>query len=144
MSLEARQELVSRLVFQAPTQKADLLNEELTQTALIALLLEVTSRWHLEITAVRSDHHDDSDLGPHCHAHGYAVDCWPIWAGRPGDYIPSSDPAFLSFLSFAAKQPHLEQIGLAGSAWSAATMAAAGATAFADDGADHIHLGSKD
>lgn len=143
MSAQARQQLVSRLVFQDDSQRADLLDESKTQTNLIALLLAITSRWHLEITAVRSDHHDDSALGENCHANGYAVDCWPVWLGKPGDYIPSSDPAFLSFLKFCAQQPDLYQIGLAGSAQGDATMAAAGPTAFNDDGADHIHLGAK-
>ncbi|HEX3670249.1 MAG TPA: hypothetical protein VHT92_00960 [Candidatus Cybelea sp.] len=145
MSQEARQELVNLLVFQSPVEKGDLLDPNRTQTQLIALLLDLAKGkgWHIEITAVRTDHHDDSALGLHCHANGYAADCWPLASATPGNYLDAGDPRFASFLRDAAASSWLYQIGLAGSAYTAANMAAAGSNAFQDDGADHVHLGAN-
>jgi hypothetical protein len=143
MSLDARKELVSRLVFQNPSQRADLLDPERTQTALIALLLDVTRHWNLEITAVRSDHHDDSALGEHCHAKGWCVDCWPLRTPKAGMYLDADEPQFLDFLRACAAAGHLHQIGLAGSADIPACHSAAGLTSFSDSGPDHIHLSAS-
>ncbi|MGA8574773.1 MAG: hypothetical protein WB609_03680 [Candidatus Cybelea sp.] len=150
MSLQARQGLVSRLFFQDPTvQKADLLREAPardakfhgTQTQLIALLLGLLQKGHqIEITMVQTGHHDD---GPHGHAGGYAVDCWPLASAKAGDYIDASTEAFRTFLSDAAASPWLYQIGLVGDgADSKENFAAAGPTAFQDDGGAHVHLGA--
>lgn len=145
MSQEARQELVSLLVFQSSVEKGDLLDPNRTQTQLIALLLDLAKGkgWHIEITAVRTDHHDDSALGLHCHANGYAADCWPLASATPGNYLDAGDPRFANFLKDAAASSWIYQIGLAGSAYTSANMAAAGSNAFQDDGADHVHLGAN-
>ena len=145
MSIAARQSLCDRLVFQADSQRADLMDSAMTQTQLIALLLDlaVGKRWNLEVTAVRSDHHDDSALGLHCHANGYCADLWPLRSAKPGDYLDAGDVLFQDFLADAAESSWLYQIGLAGSAFTSANMHYAGSTAFEDDGADHVHLGAN-
>ena len=144
MSIQAREKLVVQLVFQRDSQSTDLLDVNLTQTELIALLLDLTNKgWHIEITAVRSDHSDDSALGLHSHANGYCADLWPLASATPGDYLDASSASFRLFLADAADSSWLYQIGLAGSANTPENMAAAGPTAFADDGADHVHLGAN-
>lgn len=145
MSIGARSLLCERLVFQRPTvQQADLMDPERTETGLIALLLMLTEAkgWHLEVTAVRGDHHDDSALGLHCHANGYAIDLWPLVDGTQGNYYDADSPHFADFLRDVASSPWLYQVGLAGTANTETNRAAAGRTVFPDDGADHIHLGS--
>lgn len=145
MSQEARQQLVDLLVFQRDSERGDLLDPNRTQTQLIALLLDLAQHhgWHIEVTAVRRDHHDDSGLGLHCHANGYAADCWPLASANAGDYLDAGDARFRGFLSDAASSAWLYQTGLAGTAYTDANMAAAGARAFQDDGADHVHLGAN-
>ena len=145
MSLEARQGLVDHphTFFQAQSQRDDLLDPNKTQTGLIALLLDLVGKGHIiEFTAVRSDHHDDSGLGLHCHAYGYAADCWPLASATAGDYLDAGDARFQAFLKDAAASSWLYQIGLAGSAAIQVNFAAAGRSAFDDDGADHVHLGA--
>lgn len=151
MSMQARDALVNgpNTKFQRNTQRTDLLNPNLTQTDLIALLLALVAKGHIILfTAVRTDHHDDSGLGrpPEyvgTHAHGWAADVWPLNSPDPTDYIDAGDPRFAQFLEDAAASPWLHQIGLAGTADTPANRAAAGATVFSDDGADHVHLGSQ-
>jgi hypothetical protein len=144
MSIAARVALCEKLVFQRPSQRTDLETVGVTQTQLIALLLDLTGKGHhIEITAVKSDHSDDGILGEHSHYNGYCVDCWPLASATPGDYLDASDSRFQKFLRDAAASAWLYQIGLAGSAWTDANAAAAGPTAFHDDGADHVHLGAQ-
>jgi hypothetical protein len=152
MTSPTREELVAKLVFQDASQKADLLDDSVTKTQLIGLLLELTVRgFHIEITAVKSDHHDDSYLGEHCHFNGYCADCWPLNSPTPGDYMDASSPEFRKFLEAAAASSYRFQIGLAGDgpndptnyADSPANMAAAGSSAFHDDGGPHVHLGAN-
>lgn len=150
MSQEARDKLVGALVFQKASQKSDLDSTALTHTELIALLtyLVFDRGWPIEITAVRTDHHDDSGLSwpPEyvgSHAHGWAVDCWPLNTLVAGDYVDASNARFQRFLDDCRVAPYLDQIGLAGTAWSTENANCAGPTAFHDDGADHIHLGSQ-
>lgn len=152
MSQEQRDALVASgaLFFQDGTQSTDLQNVDFTQTELIAALcfLVFERGWPIEITAVRSDHHDDSDLsaGPDfigTHAHGWAVDCWPLNTRKAGDYIDATVGRFQRFLADVAESPFLYQIGLAGSSWTGTNQIAAGATVFQDDGADHVHIGVK-
>ena len=52
--------------------------------------------------------------------------------------------AFQAFLRDLSEFDYLHQIGLAGSAWTDANAAAAGATCFHDEGADHIHVGARE
>jgi hypothetical protein len=145
MSQETRDNLVAKLVFQKASQRSDLLDDDLTQTYLIGLLDYLAQKgWNMEITAVRTDHSDDSHLGFHCHAHGFCADLWPLASDTPGDYLDASDPRFQQFLTDAAGAPFLYQIGLAGTADTLANRKAAGPTVFSDGGADHLHLGSQE
>lgn len=140
MSQAARDALVQKLVFQRDSQRADLLSSNRTNSTLVALLGELVAKGHvLEITAVRSDHHDD---GPRGHAGGRAADCWPLATSKPGDYLDAGDPRFRALLSDAAASRWIFQIGLAGAADSHANRIAAGTTCFEDAGGDHVHLGS--
>lgn len=146
MSYEARAALVrsKNTVFQADSQRADLLDQSKTQTQLIALLLELVNKGHIiEFTAIKSDHHDDSGLGRHCHYYGFAADCWPLHSTEPGDYIDATDPKFAAFLADVRQSVWLHNIGLAGSADIACNQSAAGPTCFSDGGADHIHLAAN-
>ncbi len=144
MSLQARESLAAQLIYQDSTQKSDLLNESLTQTGLIALLLELLGKgFHLEITAVRTDHSNDAYLGLHSHANGYCVDCWPLNSETAGDYMDQNDPKFQAFLSAAAQSVWCYQIGLGGAAQTDANYAAIGEKGFTDNGADHVHLGAE-
>ncbi|GEM_PF-3489397 len=151
MSIQARDQLVNgpATVFQRNTQRIDLLNPDLTQTQLIALLTELAAKGHIILfTAVRTDHHDDSGLGRApafigTHAHGWAADVWILNSTNPTDFIDASDKRFQQFLADAAASPWLHQIGLAGSADVPANRSAAGDTVFSDDGGDHVHLGAQ-
>lgn len=143
MSIQAREQLVAASFFQRDSERTDLLDPNMTNTGLIALLLDVVNAGHiLEFTAVRSDHSDDSGLGFHCHAHGFCADLWPLNSPEAGDYMDATSPYFAAFLRDVAKSTWLYQIGLAGSAYTTANVAAAGPTVFHDDGADHVHLGA--
>lgn len=147
MSVEAREQLVNsgHLFFQDDSQKSDLLDPDLTQTGLIALLSDLVFRFghHLEITAVRKDHHDDHALGVHCHFDGYAVDLWPLNSATAGDYMDAGSDAFKAFLEHGAESDWLYQVGLAGSADTPRNRYFAGRTAFEDDGGDHVHFGAS-
>ncbi|GAC1546179.1 MAG: hypothetical protein NVS2B17_29230 [Candidatus Velthaea sp.] len=147
MNAAARVALVRHpnTIFQLDSQRKDLLNANLTQDALIALLTDlcITRRYAIEITAVRSDHHDDSDLGEHCHARGWCVDLWPLRSPKAGDYMDETTHDFRQFLRDVAASPHLYQIGLAGAADNLACRIAAGSSCYRDDGGDHIHLGAR-
>lgn len=142
MSLEARQSLCTKLVFQdehngtaQPTQRADIMDPATTSTNLIALLIDCVKYSAIEITAVRSDHHDD---GPHGHAGGFAADGWYI-VGLPGTFIDNVSVG----CEQAVKSPWCRQLGLAGEAWSDAPRSLQdNAKVFEDSGADHVHFGS--
>lgn len=144
MSQQARDALVKKLVFQKDSQRSDLETIGVTQTNLIALLTDLTDRgWHIEITAVKTDHHDDSALGLHSHFNGYCVDCWPLASATPGDYLDADSQEFADFLADADDSAYHYQTGLAGSANTAANQEAAGPSWFPDTGGDHVHLGAK-
>jgi hypothetical protein len=145
MSLEARQALVDspQTFFQADSQRSDLLNPNLTQTVLIALLGELVAKgWNLEFTAIKSDHHDDSALGEHCHFNGYCADLWPLASQTAGDYLAATDSRFAQFLRDVADAAYLYEVGLADTAWTIPNSSAAGDKVFHDSGADHVHLGA--
>ncbi len=146
MSAQARKALVSHpgLVFQRSSQRDDLLDPNKTQTELIALLLELLSHGHsIELTAVRSDHHDDHCLGRHSHSNGFAADGWFLATHEPGDYLDARNPQFEEGIECVAHSAWREQIGLAGSADIPVNQRAAGSAYFPDQGADHIHLSAK-
>lgn len=144
MSIQARQELVNKLMFQDESQKDDLLNPEVTQTDLIQLLTDLVNKGHhIVITAVKSDHHDDSNLGEHCHFNGWCVDCWANASQNPTDYLAVDDPRLLAFIKDAGLDTDTYQIGETPDAYTARMIAAANGKVFEDDGGSHIHLGSK-
>ena len=145
MSQEARTALVAspNTIFQDDTQRADLDDDQVTQTGLIALLTELVGKGHiLEFTAIKTDHHDDSNLGLHCHFNGYCADLWPLASATAGDYLDAGDPRFQAFLKDVDDSIWTYQIGLAGTAWTSANAVAAGDAVFHDDGADHVHIGA--
>lgn len=134
-----------KTVFQRDSQRADLLDPDLTQDALIALLcgLALERGYWILFTAIRTDHGDDSALGFHCHAHGFCADVWPLHSANPTDYVDAGEPLFVQFLHDAARSAYIHQIGLAGSSYTVANIAACRGRAFHDDGADHVHLGAQ-
>lgn len=146
MSQEARAALVAspHTFFQNDTQRADLDDIHVTQTGLIALLTEIVGKGHiLEFTAIKTDHHDDSNLGEHCHFNGYCADLWPLASETASDYMDAGDPRFQAFLKDVDASQWTYQIGLAGSAWTSANAVAAGDSVFHDGGFDHVHLSAK-
>jgi hypothetical protein len=142
MSMEVREELVSKLIFQDEDSKSDLLNPQLTDTELINVLMELLDEGHrIEITAVRTDHHPDGYLGVHSHQVGRAVDCWPLNSLTAGDYADENGMTFSLFLSDLRKDPLVAQVGLGGSAFTVGNMKVLGPLGFQDNGADHVHIG---
>jgi hypothetical protein len=133
------------------SHRSDLLNERQTPTnftndGLIAYLSELVGTFghHFEVTAVNSDH-PTTDGGPNGRGHnaGCAIDGWPLISATPGSFIDAGTEAFRTFLEHARACNPL-QIGLVGDgADSAANFAAAGPTAFQDDGGAHVHLGAR-
>ena len=147
MSLSTREYVVSRCRFTDDTQKTDLLSPDITKTELIALLVDVLASisggaYFIGVTAVKTDHHDDSALGEYTHFNGYCIDCWPFDM-TTNDYVPVDSDDMKNFLEAAAKSKWLFQIGLAGAAYNPQCLVWAGSTAFHDDGADHIHFGAQ-
>ncbi len=150
MSIGARIALVrpgGGLVFQAASQRTDLINPLMTQTQMIAGLQWLVAKGHiLAVTAVRSDHHDDSYLSPDgvgTHARGYAIDCWPLQSKKMGDWVPVAGPEIETFLRDARLMPYIMQIGLTADCYSSANIAAAGPSVYLDDGGPHAHLGFR-
>ena len=139
MSDTTRNLVVSKLIFQKGIQRSDLLNASFTDSSLIAMLyyLVQLKGYHIEITAVRSDHHDDGQ-GPGLHAAGLAVDCWPLLDAHQGDYLDATTQAFRSFLTDVSKAPYYYDTGLGGSAFLPANMIG---NAFQDSAQDHVHCG---
>jgi len=141
MSIGARIALVrpgGGLVFQAASQRTDLINPLMTQTQMIAGLQWLVAKGHVfELTAARFDHHDDHGLGiapvyAGTHARGWAV-----------DYLDAGDARFQAFLRDARLMPYLMQIGLTSDCYTPANIAAGGATVYLDDGGPHVHLGFR-
>lgn len=159
MSQETREALIKRLFFKdetdgtaEPTQRRDLLTlleDGGTDSGLIEHLIDVANAgiW-LEITAVRTDHHNDG-LNGH-NSGGRAADGWFLNGPTPGDWMDANTPQFARALEVVAGSNWRFQTGLAGTAYTAANMAALGGqpaidsgAAFEDEGADHIHFGAK-
>jgi hypothetical protein len=155
MSAEARLAIArsngTSVFFTADTQRTDLMNENMTNTYLIALIQVLIDKGHLVyFTAVRSDHHDD---GPHGHAGGYAFDGWPCSGLNPVAFLDAGDPRFAAYLADVAAFSNTWQVGLAGTADTQANQQATGLpyqqwdapkTVFSDTGADHVHHGVQD
>jgi hypothetical protein len=149
LSVAAREALAQSpsIVYRTPQQRDDIVNLAGVKTQLVAFMRYlVDSGFFLEVTALKSDHHDDLELNPtppHCgtHAGGWAIDCWPLTQSEEGAYLDAEDARFQFFLEVAKSGPWLYQIGLAGAADTQVNFLAAGEFYFADDGADHIHFG---
>lgn len=151
MSLAVRQWVVDHphAIFRSQSQRDDILDPTRTQTGLIALIVHLLERGHIiEFTAIRADHHDDSNLNPDppyvgTHAGGYAFDGWPLASPTEGDYLDAQDPRFIAYVRDAQSSPWHFQTGLAGSAYCKCDIAAAGPGLFEDSGGDHVHLSSN-
>jgi hypothetical protein len=159
MSIEARQAIVNshNIIFRTAQQRDDIVSLSVVQTQLVAFLQFMVQNGALfVVTAIKSDHSDDTSLcktGPPyigTHAHGWAIDCWPLTKPEDGAYMDASDMRFQHFLRLAEKAPYLHQIGLGGTAYTDANRIASGPTAFADgyvddagiwQSEDHIHFG---
>lgn len=144
MSQEARDAIVAspNTIFQHSSQRSDLLDQNVTNTNLIELVGDLLAKGHIiEFTAIKSDHHDDSALGRHCHFNGFCIDCWPLASLTPGDYLSIGDPRCLAFLHDAGIDPVHYQTGLTPDAYTHDAITAAGSGVFEDDGGSHIHLG---
>jgi hypothetical protein len=107
-----------RLVLTRPSQYGDLVDPQMTRDELVGMLMALLGRTQsaIYVTAVRSDHHDDSGLSPGplhvgTHAYGWAID--------------------------------ILQVGLAGSADTSANREVLGGLYFSDTGADHVHIGVR-
>lgn len=161
MSLTARQAVVAyphTFFAEGPhgeIQRADLLDPTKTDSNVIALIQYLLDRGHIiGFTAIRSDHHDDSNLNPTpphvgTHAGGFGVDCWPLNSPNAGDWVAAD--GLKPFLADAAAFPGIYQIGLAGTSDTEENREATGLPyevpqrpdCFSDGGADHIHLGVR-
>jgi hypothetical protein len=108
------------------SQKSDLLDTSMTNTNLIAILKTALDQgFVIQVTSVRSDHGDDSCLGPpgvynHGHAHGYALDCW------------CED--LQSFVQHLCSNPMVMKIGLGGPQAQALQLSPGATVVFNDNG----------
>lgn len=134
-----------RTIFQRDSQRSDLLDPNMTSSGLIVALqwLVLARGYILEFTAIRTDHHDDSALGPFAHWQARAVDFWTLNSCNAGDYVDPTTHAFRQFLVDLYRAPGHAQTGLAGSANTEACRRAAGPNYFPDSGADHVHFGVR-
>lgn len=120
------------------TIRPDILNPEMTQDNLIRLLDRLTAPadknglgYRVLITSLRRDHGNDANLGPHGHAHGFAVDLWPVDESEMQQFLQNC----------ATNNRWVTKIGLGGSAQDFADKFDAGATVvFNDNSSDHVHL----
>lgn len=138
MSTQARAALVARCQFLDEGAKADLLNPDVTQTWLIAALLDIAP---VLVTSVRTDHGDDSTLGAHGHAHGWAADIWCV-----------SSETIVCLITRIARSHHIWTVGLGGAARPFLDARSAPAPCawswpddvrfalFLDNSTDHIHI----
>lgn len=115
MSIETRQALVNnpKLVLKAASQKEDLLNPNLTNTWLIAFLIDLVStcKRPILITAIRTDHASGTLHNPY----GRAIDCWNAdWATNGDDKV--IDVMQAAAIVGAKYKPALVEVGLSGTA----------------------------
>lgn len=156
MSQLFRNTLVDKLVFAPGQEGVDQRNDFIlfldgnynTQTDLCQALDNLSNKWnpkgiYIGVTAVKTDHHDDSNLGLHCHFNGYCIDFWFLLSRTWGDWMDANDPRFAECCRDAAIDPFEYQEGLAGEALTHDAIVAAGKNFFRDDGGDHIHFGAK-
>lgn len=139
MSLQTRQGVANLLTFNDEQARLDLLDPEVTNTWLIALLADVIERslHPLLVTAVCRDHSNDGS--GHSHHEGWAVDLWHA------NWMTIGDERILDVLIACADSPYVWTIGLGGKAqqyFSAVSRACHDRrqVVFMDDGEDHVHL----
>jgi hypothetical protein len=148
-SVEIREWVAARLFYQNSTQKSDILDPNKTQTQLISMFEELIKKGYwITITALRSDHHDDSGLGTpplYCgtHARGWAADLWVNNTAKSGDWVDQSTHLFRQFLIDVAKCKFYFQTGLTPDCYTQANIVAAGPGVYLDDGGSHIHISTK-
>lgn len=137
MSLAARQSLCNLLSFEDNAAKGDLMDVNRTSTFLVALLedLVLKAAHPILITAIRSDHHDDSGLGHFGHSGGWAADLWHA------DWEKVGDEKIRDVIVALIANPYCWSIGLAGYAQKFANLSSPDprVVIFLDDGADHVH-----
>lgn len=152
MSSQVREQIAEspHIIFRSEQQRDDIVNLRGVQTQIIALLQHLVDKGAIiEVTALKSDHRDDTErnpVPPHIgtHASGWAIDCWPLARVEQGAYLDAEDEQFQHFLELVSGAPWLHQIGLAGTAWNPLNVAAAGETVFQDEGDDHVHIGTRE
>jgi hypothetical protein len=148
-SAETRAWVAARLFYQDSTQKTDILNPEKTQTQLISMLEALIKKnYWITITALTTDHHDDSGLGEpplYCgtHAKGWAADLWINNTAKSGDWVDQSTHLFRQFLVDVSNCEFHFQTGLTSDCYNAANIEAAGSGCYLDDGGSHIHISAK-
>lgn len=108
---------------------SDLLDQTKTSDNLLGMLGYLLSKGITPlITSLRTDHGDDSSLGPHCHAHGYAVDLCP------------TDGTISELLEALVKAPHVEGVGLGGCYAIDENLTILGGLGFKDNNQTHVHV----
>lgn len=143
MSQAAREAVAQALSFSAAVERADLCTPDSagnyrTQSDLVALLARAVLMpkdgglgYQLLVTSLRSDHGDDSQLGPHGHARGFAVDLWPVHEDQLQNFLED----------MAHRNKWVTKIGLGGSSQRFYNELQGGSTiVFLDNSSDHVHL----
>jgi hypothetical protein len=145
MTSPARAQLVTELLFQRESQRSDLLNENVTDTLLIQMLISLADLYKpkdgekILVTSVYSDHSPDGDLGPH----GHHPDSGP---GFAVDVAPSLD-GWVGLMLAIAACPYVWTAGLGGPAAKAGESVVhwpkdGKFVLFMDNDSPHIHLQS--
>lgn len=157
MSQQARELLCSKLIFKDehdgtanPTQRADLMDPAMTDSGLVAMMLDVIKEdyFFVEVTAVRRDHLTID--GPNGHnPGGCGLDGYFLKSRTHADWLDPTSPHFADGLEQAFASPWRRQIGLGGDTQTAENFTAIHDpamidtdSAFHDNSSDHIHFGS--
>jgi hypothetical protein len=126
----------------------DLLDPHLTQDDLIALLQRCVLPAHedglaykLLLTSIHSDHGDDSALGPHGHARGFAVDIGTV----NGVDVGNNEATKTFVRDMIGNNTKVTKVGTIGAIVSDAALSALannkGVVLFEDEGTGpHVHL----
>lgn len=142
MSAQARQALVDnpKLSFTNESQRRDLLDENLTNTYLVAMLQTLldTCAEPIEILAIRSDH--PTQDGAWEHSGGCAADLYPKnWANR-------EEAACIAVMKAMSQNEYCEQFGAGGvtQQWMSyvtwPSPPSGVGFAFEDNDLDHLHF----
>jgi hypothetical protein len=143
MSSVTRHNVCLELSFNDPLAHADLDDPNKTDTYVIAALQDLQQRQkhRILITAVRSDHDDDSCLGADAHAFGKSVDLWHA------DWATVGDDKIVDVITALLNNPYVWSVGLGGSAaqylqkfQALAAKIDSRLIVFQDNGSDHVHF----